>query len=98
MAHQTVKLSMNAAGAVKTDPNPVLVNPGDSLSWISDEGDVIVSFTDDPFDNGKQFIGKKGKETDKATIRSNAPRGKHFVCLATIGGRAGQAYGFDIRP
>jgi hypothetical protein len=92
-----VTLSLNAAGEVVTDPHPVVAAPGDTVEWTSDQGDVVVSFEDNPFENGNRFSGKKGTHSTAARIRPNAPRG-HFNCSASIGGKKSNVYGIDIQP
>ena len=95
--NQLVTLSMNIPGQVIVDPQKPVVSHTDTLSWKSDQGDLVVWFDDDPFENGKQFSAKKGEETVLCKIRPSAASGPH-QCRATINGVSGEGYGFDIQP
>jgi hypothetical protein len=93
-----IKVTLKLEGdTITTDPPKVVVPPGGTLVWISHEGDFVVSI-DDPVVDGKRFSGLKGKESGEAKVRADAPRGKHVVCTASIGGKSSKAYGFDIQP
>jgi hypothetical protein len=97
MGRKRVKLTFDG-DAIVTDPLKVVVAPGDTIVWTSDQGDVVVSIDDPVAVEGKTFHGQKGLETSEAKIRRDAPHPRHVVCHASIGGRSGVAYGFDIEP
>ena len=97
MAHVKVELKVDKAGRVFTDPAPVIVNPGDTIEWRCDAGDVTVSFKGQKLLDGAQELdGKKGKATDTARIKGDVARGKHFDCMITLNGLPmGKVYGVD---
>jgi plastocyanin len=97
MGRKRVKLQFDG-DAIVTDPLKVVVAPGDTIVWTSDQGDVVVSIDDPVAVEGKTFHGRKGQETSEAKIRRDAPHPRHVVCNASIGGRSAVAYGFDIEP
>ena len=97
MAHVKVQLKVDATGRVFTDPAPVIVNPGDTIEWQCDAGDVRVSFKGQGLLDGVQeFDGKRGKATAHAKVKGDVARGKHFDCIITLNGKPmGKVYGVD---
>ena len=96
MKHHSVRLFTNA-GAITIDPSPVVVKPGDTISWRSDEGKIAVSFTDAPLD-ALQFSAERHGATKLAHVRDDALPGK-FKCTASIDGNLAPAiYGIEIEP
>jgi len=99
MAHHSITLRVDAQGNIQTEPRPIVVAPGDTVAWKSDQGDVSVSFDDSPFDGDHRFAGQKGRNTTAGKIRADVPRGKFFECKASVGGKSGEkVYGVEIVP
>lgn len=96
MKHHSVTL-FTKAGEVAIDPSPVVVKPGDTISWKSAEGKIAVSFTDAPLD-ALQFAAERNGATKLAHVRGDARPGK-FNCTASIDGKPAPAiYGIEIEP
>jgi hypothetical protein len=50
MKHHPVTVFTNGARQIAIDPFPVIVHPGDTISWSSKAGKITVAFTDAPLD------------------------------------------------
>ncbi len=85
-----------------SDPPTVLVEPGDTVQWLSSQGPVVVSFgKDSPFTENVDFTGPVHFPTNPpAVVRERgALKGTHFTCTITVAGhRFPGATGVDIRP
>jgi plastocyanin len=89
MANHRVQLILDASGSLSWDPNPVRVNPGDTVQWTSATGDVAVSFdiSKNPFTVHKDFTAARGGTTELARVRDDVHVPDHFDCTVTLGGR-----------
>jgi plastocyanin len=95
MAHVKVELRVES-GQIVSVPAPVIVDPGDTIEWRCDAGDVTVSLQQGLLDGVQKFNGKRGKATDLATVKTNVARGKHFDCTITLDGKPmATKYGVD---
>ena len=96
MAHVKVELKVDTSGQVVTVPAPVIVDPGDTIEWRCDAGDVTVSLEPGLLDGVQKFDGKRGKATDFARVKKDVARRKHFACTITLDGKPMvTAYGVD---
>jgi plastocyanin len=96
MGHVKVVLMVNADHQVVTDPAPVVVDPGDTIEWRCDVGDVTVSLEQGLLDGVQKFDGKRGKPTHHGQVKKDVARGKHFECTITLDGKPMvTAYGVD---
>ena len=98
MATIDVRMFLDRNGQLDFDPKPVVVNPGDRVRWISDVGNLTIVFSPDnnPFTVHKQFGSAKGNLSEAAVVRTDLPKGKHFECTVTLGGKVfTQASGVD---
>jgi len=87
MALVKVELRVES-GHIVTDPAPVVVDPGDTIEWRCDAGDVTVSLEQGLLDGLQKFSGKRGKPTDQqAKVKKDVARGKHFDCTITLDGK-----------
>src|ERR1700704_6094567 len=87
MANIDIRMFLDNERLVQV-PEAVLVQPGDTVTWTSDAGDLTVRFVkDNPFADCAQFVSAKGLPTNAATVRGDVPGSKHFECTVTIDGR-----------
>lgn len=89
MAEIPVSMFLNN-GRLDFSPNPVRVNPGDIVTWISRDGeDLKVEFPsqNNPFAPVTTFVGAKGQATPGGTVRKDVADPKHFECTVTLGGK-----------
>src|SRR5262249_24801845 len=68
-------------------PKVPKVDAGDTVRWISFQGDVTVTFprSRSPFAGRRQFKARKGTLTSGAIVRPRVPIGKHFGCTIAVG-------------
>ena len=79
-------------------PGAVIVNPGDTVQWRSDEGDLTVTFAaDEPFGD-RMFKAAAGQLTDPpALVRANVPN-QIFACTITLLGQTKVISGVETQP
>ena len=84
-----VEMFLDRSGGLDFRPKPVIVNAGDHVHWTSAVGDLIVVFpaANNPFTVAKQFGAPRGEKTEAGIVRDKLPKGKHFECTVTLGGK-----------
>lgn len=89
MAQITITMSLGNDGGLVQDPARALVQPGDDVSWRSDDGDLAITFAGHrhPFVTNEVLRSAKGHRTPPVLIRHDVPPGAHFECTVTLGGR-----------
>ena len=89
MAVIVVEMFLDKSGGLDFRPKPVTVKAGDHVHWMSDVGDLIVVFpaANNPFTGAGQFGATRGQKTEPGIVRDGLPKGAHFECTVTLGGK-----------
>lgn len=105
MANVLVKLKLDTTGkTLLTDRTPIVVEPGDTIEWKCDDGEITVSVEGAGlFEGNAKFSAKKGQSTARGKIAATAAQDKkkglmkHFDCKVTFDGKPMPiSYGFDV--
>jgi hypothetical protein len=80
------------APTVVDDADGIPVNPGDRVSWVSNEDTLTVFFergeNTNPFEPVNQdvaFTAERGRNTRSGVVSNNAPSPHRFHCKVTVG-------------
>jgi hypothetical protein len=85
--NRVIKLSLNKDGNLQHSDTSV--NGGDTVRWISSEGDISISFPKEkeknPFTADTELRAKSGVLTEAAVVRLDVEVPKTFFCLINLG-------------
>lgn len=71
-------------GKTTCNPVSVIVDPGDSVRWTCEDGDLAVEFKNSPFTSTQIWTAARDQLTPVAIVKPNLPHGTRFQPTISI--------------